>query len=144
MGCSYWINPIRIPQNAIDKVKVLQSAHGLEEDWPFSIITEEDKAMLIMEDSNMSYSTACEVDAFLDDLAELLADTPQDGQHVKYDHELGETVGYHIFINGQRHEIACGLIIVKAESVEAGKTQRIKVEVEVLGLPDGRAAIISA
>lgn len=151
MGCNYWVDPIKIPADSIKKVEKLLEKHSLEDGWPFIIdgqrenyVPSEGYATLRMEDSNMGHSTAEAVDSFLTDLAEILAGTSYDGQRIQYDYELGEAIGHHIFINGERIEVPLELITVPSESVKVGERYRATVEVEVLGLSDNKVAVVGS
>lgn len=142
MGTSYWIESIELPPGKLAEVNRLLEEHDVKRVFHISQGEHIDGALLEMDDPYMGYSTAEDVDEFLDDLAGVLKGTPEDGQIVKYDHEESGGSACHVFADGQRHD--CGyepMVLRGGVDCAAGESKVVSVKVRILGLSKGVALI---
>lgn len=142
MGCWYWVDGVQFRSSDRPKVEALLAERDLTDRFEFSVDEENGVSSVYLSEADMSNSTACDVDDFLDDMAELVKGTEHDGQLVDYDYD-NESKGVHVLVDGRRLEApAANLVSPTPEQVPLGGVQMVSMKVAVLGLPNRRGLIV--
>jgi hypothetical protein len=130
------MDDIRIPELKLSQAEALIKKHDL------GGIIELDGYDLHLTFDSMSYGTSLQVtDHLFPELAELLKDTPEDGQLIRT--TCDDDITNYFFYNGKTEEISGDLVTITPElPIPVGQTVSINLPVRVLGLPDGKAAIV--
>ena len=136
MSCEFWMDGIRIPSLKLNQAEELLKKHDL--DYVIELVETE----LRLTQGNMSYSTASDItDNLFPDLAELLNNTPEDGQLI--DTECDDEHTTYFIYKGKVEEIPGTLVTITPEiSIAVGETDIADIRVKALGLPGGKAAIV--
>lgn len=139
MGCNYYVGDFRIPFRDKEKVESLLKECDLEEDFMFDPDTCMNCLLLSQINSYMAYSTAVDIDNFLSKLAEVINGTDHDGQIISYDYDGDK--GYHIIAGGKCIQVD-DAIVKSSKDVRVGEKYETLIKVEVIGLPEGKVAVI--
>jgi hypothetical protein len=146
MSCEFYTESIRIPALKLAQAEALLKKHDLETELIFDGDGNQD---ITLNEFSMPYSTASEItDDLFPELAELLKDTPEDGQLIETECE-GDKTTYFLF-DGKAKEIPGDLVIMEpgfesfrtSPPVKTGEERDVFIHVKVLGLPGDKAVVL--
>ena len=143
MSCEFSIGNIEFPRIKLTQIRDLLKKHDL--DWVLLIGNEDNEIpdpYIYQDQTEMSYSTASEItDDLFPELAELLNNTPEDGQLIETSCD-GDKTSYFLY-KGKVEIIPGDLVTIDLDTpIEVGEKDIADIRVRVLGLPGGKAAIL--